>query len=305
MKSISLERKATLISTFVAALLILLKLLVGLYTGAISVVASAIDSLLDLGVSIFNYMAVRKKEEPPDEDHNFGHGKIEGIAAASQGLVILGAAFFILYQSLQKLLTPEQKGMQNTPLALGIMLVSFVITWILCSYLSKAAKVSKSLILEADSLHYRSDLLTNAAIAMGLFASYMTKISWVDPVLACLFGVYIGASSIKVIKKGVNMLMDTALPEEFAEKIRNVTLTHSSLVRGMHELKTRRSGNMNIVDLHLELNEEIPLGQAHLISDEIMEKIRQLDTEVKWMINIHLDPEDDSDQDVVQVVHSN
>jgi ferrous-iron efflux pump FieF len=296
MKPTSAARRATVVTTSVSLSLVVLKTIVGLMSGSVAVLASAVDSLLDFIVSLFNVFAVRGSELPRDENHNYGHGKIEGLAALLEGLLILASAVFVIWKAADKLLNPAPLNPAGINLALAAMLLSMAASAALVWYLKRMSKQSRSLVLEADALHYRTDVWSNAAVLLGMLAIRFTGWQPADPIIAFGIGLYIAWAAIPLIRKGLDMLLDHALPEEMGARILEIASTHSPLVNGVHELKTRRSGEVNFVELHLVFAEDMPLGRAHRVSDEIEMRIRNLEKS-KWSINIHLDPVDDSYRD--------
>jgi cation diffusion facilitator family transporter len=296
MKTDSVARRATLVTTAVSFSLVAAKTAVGLSTGSVAVLASAIDSLLDFVVSLFNAFAVRGSEKPRDENHNYGHGKIEGLAALLEGLFILGSAGFVLWKAGARLLDPQPLPLAGIDLALVVMLVSMTVSAALVWYLRRAGRRSRSLVLEADALHYRTDVWSNAAVLAGMLVLRFTGWQMADPLIAAGIGLYIAWAALPLIRKALDMLLDHALPEDLAARILEIAANHSPLVNGVHELKTRRSGDVNFVEFHIVFDEDIPLGRAHRISDEIEMKIRRLE-KARWSINIHLDPVDDSHRD--------
>ena len=289
-------RIATLVTTTVSLCLVVLKTIVGLASGSIAVLASAVDSLLDFVVSLFNAFAVRGAEKPRDENHNYGHGKIEGLAALFEGVLILGSAGYILWKSVDKLLNPAPLEEAGINLALVTMLISMATAATLVWYLKRMSRLSRSLVLEADALHYRTDVWSNAAVLLGILAIRYTGWQAADALIAAAIGVYIAWAALPLIRKGLNMLLDHALPDELVNRILDVARTHSPLVNGVHELKTRRSGDVNFVEFHLVFDEHITLVKAHHVGDEIEARIRKLEHS-RWHVNIHLDPVDDSRRD--------
>ncbi len=296
MKPSSPARRATFVTTLASLALAILKAVVGFASGSVAVLASALDSLLDFLVSLLNAVAVRGAEKPRDADHNYGHGKIEGVAALFEGLFILGSAGFVLWQSVDKLLHPRPISPAGLDLALAAMLVSMLAAAGLTAYLRHMGKKSRSLVLEADALHYRTDVWSSGAVLLGMIAIRLTGWQAADALIAAGIGLYIAWAALPLIRKGLDMLLDHALPDALAERILEIARAHSPLVNGVHELKTRRSGEVNFVELHLVFDEDIPLGRAHRIADEIELKIRALEKS-KWSVNIHLDPVDDSHRD--------
>jgi ferrous-iron efflux pump FieF len=292
----SVARRATFVTTSVSLGLVLLKTAAGVATGSVAVLASAVDSMLDFLVSLFNAFAVRGAEKPRDHEHNYGHGKLEGLAALFEGVLILGSAAFILREAILKFASPSQVGARQLNGALAAMGISMAASMFLVAYLRRAARRSRSLVLEADALHYRTDVWSNAAVLAGMAAIKLTGWTYADPIIACGIAAYIAWSAIPLVRNRVDMLMDRALPEELVERIRHIASTHSARARNVHELRTRRSGDVNFVEFHLVFDEEISLAQAHRTGDEIEARIRALE-KTRWSISIHLDPVDDSKRD--------
>jgi cation diffusion facilitator family transporter len=294
-------RKATQMAASAALLLIGVKLAIGLATGAVVVLASAVDSMLDFLVSSFNAYAVRSAERPSDQTYNYGRGKIEGLAAFSEGLFILASALYILRQAIFKFVTPGTLSLHvpasipNPHLywAIGAMLFSIAVTAALVAYLRKREQESPSLIIRADALHYKMDLLSNAGILAALLLIRLTGWSWLDPAIAAGVSLYVARAALPVLRKGLAMLLDRALDASLVERIRKIAETHSERVTNVHELKTRRSGDTNLVEFHLVFDEDIKLREAHQIADEIEMRVRSLEKS-RWIVNIHLDPVDDS-----------
>lgn len=294
----SAPRKATLAASGASLLLIIVKLGVGLSTGTVMVLASAVDSLLDFMVSSFNAYAVRTTEKPSDEHYNYGRGKIEGVAALFEGMLILASALYILREAILKFITPSTGiSVMQVNYAMAAMLFSLFVTAILVLYLQKMSKQSGSLIIKADTVHYQVDLLSNGGIFIALIIMRFTGWPWVDPVIAVGVSLFVAKAAIPLLGQGLNMLLDRSLNADLVEKIRQIAESHSELVNGMHELKTRKAGDTNFVEFHLVFDEDIKLREAHQTSDEIELRIRELEA-CRWIINIHLDPVDDSRRDL-------
>ncbi len=290
-----IARKATLITTVTAFGLIAIKLTVGLMTGSITVLASAVDSCLDFLVSAFNAVAVRQAGRPSDEAFNYGRGKLEGLAASFEGAFILVSAVYIAWQSIQRLTHPQTLLPADLNIAAAVIVLSISVTGTLVFYLKRASKIARSLILEADAMHYRTDLLTGAGVLGSLIAIRLTGWQILDPLVALALSIYIAAASLPLMRKGLGQLLDRSLDPILVERIRSVAESHA-MVNGMHEIRSRLAGDTYFLDFHLVLSESMTLGQAHRISDEIENRIRALE-QVRWSINIHLDPVDDSHRD--------
>jgi cation diffusion facilitator family transporter len=291
-----LPRRATVTAAATALLLIGVKLAVGLATGTVTVLASAVDSLLDFLISSFNVYAVRTTERPSDEVYNYGRGKIEGLSAFLEGLFILGSAAYILRTAILRLMEPDPLLEKELFWAMGAMVFSVIVTGALVLYLTRLSRRSRSLIIEADAAHYRADFLTNGGILVALALIEFTGWQWLDPVIAMAISFFVARAALPLVTKGVRMLLDRALDESIVDRIRGIASGHSDRVNGVHEIKTRRSGDTNFVEFHLVFDEDIKLREAHRIADEIEMLIRRLE-KARWVINIHLDPVDDSHRD--------
>jgi cation diffusion facilitator family transporter len=284
------------LTTAASLILAVLKLGAGIYTGSVAVLASAIDSFFDFLVSGFNVLAVISTEKPQDEVYNYGRGKMEALAATAEGLFILASAAFIARQAINKLIHPRLISSGSLDWAMGVMVVSLLAAIGIATYLQRATRHTRSLVIQSDAVHYRTDVYSNGAILVAMILIRFTGWQMADPLFGLGVAVYIAKQSFPLIRQGLDMLMDRSLPEGLVEKIQDIAVSHSPLVNGAHELKTRRSGDINFVELHLVFNEAIPLGKAHHIADEIEMRIRALE-KAKWSVNIHLDPVDDSRRD--------
>ena len=298
-----LEKKATVVSTSVATLLVLIKMTVGIFSGSIAVLASAIDSLLDLTVSLFNFFALNNAEKNPDENFNFGRNKIEPLAAVIEGSVISFSALFILYESLVKITHPRDMSFMSESIL--VMLISLVITIGLVVFLNYVAKKTGNMVIKADALHYKTDIFSNGAVLIALALISMTGEQLIDPILGIGIAIFMIYSSIPIIKEGILMLLDAALPEENIQQIKNIL--QASIAKGetndYHFLQTRESGSHIFISVHIVFNVSISLYDAHVISDKLELQIKQLFPDKKVHIIIHMDPYDDSEINEIEDEH--
>lgn len=287
-----IEKKATLISSSTAALLVTIKMIVGIMSGSIAILASAIDSFLDLLVSIFNYFALHQSEKKADAQFNFGRGKLEAIAAVMEGTIISISGLFILYNAIEKLLHP--KAIAYMDISLIVMGISIVLTGFLVLFLVHIAKKTGNLVIRADALHYQTDLYTNAAILIALGIIQFTDFEIIDPILGIAIAIYMVYSAYPIIKEGFLMLMDIALEPKEIKKIEHY-LAQLQEINGSHHLTTRRSGSDIFITVHVVFNISISLYDAHRISDQIEEGLQMLFKDERVHSIIHMDPYDDSD----------
>lgn len=287
----SLQKAATIVSSLTALLLVSMKMFFGILSWSIAVLSSAIDSLLDMFVSIFNYFAVKNAEKPADKQFNYGRGKIEPLAWLFEGIIIFLSWSYILYQSFLKLILEEQ--VSYIWISVIVMWISFFITLALVTFLNYVAKKTKNLVIESDALHYKTDLLSTGWVLLSLGVIYFTQWYFVDALVGILIALYIMYSSIEIIKKWFLALLDVSLSQDEVDKIIEI-IENNNEVNSFHYLKTRRSGNEKFVDVHLVFTPFIELLYAHNEADKIIMDIKKIDTDSSWNVNIHLDPYDDS-----------
>ena len=292
-----LEKKATVVSTSVAALLVVLKMSVGIMSGSIAILASAIDSFLDLTVSLFNYFALSNAEKDPDENFHFGRGKIEPLAAVIEGVVISLSALFILYEALSKIVHPQTMSAMSE--SIGVMVISFIVTAFLVAFLNSVAKKTKNMVIKADALHYKTDLFSNGAVLISLVLISYTAEELIDPILGVGIAIYMIYSAIPIIKEGILMLLDVALPQEDIDKIEQV-IKEEEIITAYHYLQTRESGSHIFISVHTVFNMDISLYDAHLVADKVEEKIKKLFEDKKTHVIIHMDPYDDSEMNQLE-----
>ena len=268
-ESVRLLNLATRASVLTAGCLVLIKTVAWLMTGSVSLLASLIDSLMDGLASLLNLFAVRYALMPADKEHPFGHGKAEFLAGLGQSLLIGGSAAFLFYQAIKRMQAPQPV---DQPLVGAVVsIVAILATLLLLSIQWKTIKRTGSVAIKADSLHYVGDLFTNVAVLVAMGASFY---GWyyVDPVLAIVIGLVILYSAIQIGHEAVQLLMDRQLPREMQKEIRGIAMTHPEVL-GVHELRTRQSGRVLFIQLHLEMAGDLPLSVAHDIGDEVEAEI--------------------------------
>jgi cation diffusion facilitator family transporter len=286
------QKRATVVATVVATALTILKLVIGVMSGSVAVLASAIDSLLDMAISIFNFFAIKKSEEDPDDAYQYGKGKIQAIAGVIEGTVITISGLYIIYKALEKLINGSQSSLL-TP-SIVVMLISIIVTFFLVRYLLRIAKETDNIVIKADALHYQTDLWSNAAVLVSLVLVWMTGFDSIDALFGLGIGVYIIYSAYEIIQDGIAILLDRALEGEVVARIGEIISSHPQTT-SYHWLKTRTDGTTNFVEFHLVLHPEMPLQEAHDITDEVEEKIVALDEKKRWLITPHYDPYDDEE----------
>lgn len=284
------QKKATVVSSSVAALLTLIKLAIGIASGSVAVLASAIDSVLDMFVSIFNYFAISNSEKPADKIFNYGRGKIEALASVIEGTIITISGLFLLYQAVKKAINSEAS--QYLEISIYVMIISLIITILLVLYLSYIAKKTNSMVIKADALHYKTDVFSNGAVLISLLLVTFTGYELIDVIVGGGIALYIIYSAYSLIHEGILVLLDRAVDEELVSKIEEI-IKQNDKVNTYHLLKTREAANQTFVEVHLVFNCLITLMEAHKASDSIENRIKKLDEKRDWIINIHMDPYDD------------
>jgi ferrous-iron efflux pump FieF len=280
-----LMRLATYASVATAVSLILAKLLAWFITDSVSILATLVDSSLDVLASVVNLIAVHHALQPADREHRFGHGKAEPLAGLGQSMFIAGSAGILLLQGINRLLNPQplEAGLE---LGVGVMVFSIIASLALYSFQRYVVRQTGSTAIQADALHYKTDVLVNGSVIVALL---LTFYGWpqFDPIFAIAIALYILYSAWHIVRESINLLMDHELPDEDRQKISALVINHPDAI-GLHDLRTRRSGTTVFVQLHLELDERLTLKQAHDIADELEHKIAALFDEAE--VIIHEDP---------------
>ena len=267
-----------------ASLLIIVKLVAWIMTGSSSILAALTDSLMDITTSIINLLAIKIALQPADNEHRFGHGKAESLAGLAQAAFISGSAVFLIFNSISALVNKQQVVASN--IGIAVMIFSVLITLALVFFQSYIVKKTGSLAIKADSLHYRTDIALNGAVLLALILSGLGWY-WADGLFAIAVSLYILHGAWEIGTQSIDALMDKQLPKSEEEQIVKMAYQIEG-VYGVHDLRTRQSGNTKFVQLHLELDDELSLYEAHNRADKletVLEKVfPQMD------ILIHLDP---------------
>lgn len=281
----ALIRTATYAAVSVAMTLIIIKLWAYIATDSVSILSTLVDSMLDFAASLVNLIAVRHALVPADEDHRFGHGKAEALAGLFQSAFIGGSAIFLFLQATERLTNPEP--VQETPIGIGVMIVSILLTLALVGFQRFVIRRVHSLAISADSLHYAGDILVNISVIAALILSSQLNWIYADALFAIGIAAYISYNAWAIIRLSFADLMDEELPDEEREKILTMARSHSGVV-GVHDLRTRRSGQRVFIQMHLDLPPDLNLTDAHIISDAVEQDVLGLYPEAEAII--HQDP---------------
>lgn len=277
---------ATYASVSVASILIVGKFYAWSVTDSVSLLSTLIDSLLDAAASVVNLLAVRHALQPADREHRFGHGKAEALAGLAQSAFITGSAVFLLIEAFERLLNP--KAILATDAGYIVMVFSIVLTIGLVIFQRYVVKKSGSVAISADSLHYQTDVLINASVILSLYLASQFEWPLADPIFAIAIAAYIIYTAWQIGSGAFKILMDHELPDEDRQKIREIVMAQPGVL-GMHDLRTRSSGTQEFIQLHLELDGEMKLNDAHVISDRVELEVGKAFPNAEVMV--HEDPE--------------
>jgi ferrous-iron efflux pump FieF len=280
-----LMRLASLLSVIVASVLILVKAVAWAFSDSLSLLASLFDSFFDLLASVINFMAIRYALMPPDDDHRFGHGKAEDIAALAQATFIAGSGVIICIEGIKRLFLPEP--IENSGIAIGVMVFSMALTIALVMFQRHVVTQTKSIVVKSDSLHYFTDILTNGAVLFALFLVSYAGWQMADPIFALLISAYIFYGAFQIGHVAFHNLMDREFSDEEREQILSIS-KENPRVSDVHDLKTRRSGIYSFIQFHMVFDEQISLKDSHAIADEAEDKIKALFPHSEVLI--HQDP---------------
>ena len=266
------KQKASLSAIVSAAVLAACKFSVGVFSGSMAVISSGLDSLLDVFMSAMNFVAIKNAAKPADHSHQYGHGKIEDLAALVQSSVIALTGAAIIYTAVQKSL---KKGViAYSSFDLPVMCLSLVFSFFISAILKKVGEKTHSNALKADALHYTSDLYSNSAAIAAIILTFFTGNMLFDLLFAVITGCVIVVSALKILRSGISGLLDRSIPEETEEGIERILDAISYPFAGYHKLRTRLSGSKTLIDFHLLVCRRLHMDEAHELANKIEDEIR-------------------------------
>src|SRR5512137_3180769 len=270
--------------------LVLMKFVVGTAIGSVSIISEAIHSSMDLIAALIAFFSVRKSAEPPDAQHEFGHGKFEDISGLIEALLIFIAAVLIIWEAGQKLLGESSELLNPELLIWGIavMGISALVNWYVSNRLFKVAKLSESIALESDAWHLRTDVYTSLGVFTGLILIRLTGIALLDPLIASGVAIVIMKAAYDLTRRSLSDLIDHSIPPADEKRIKEIICDHASIYAGFHDLKTRRSGPEIFIEFHLVVPGSVNVLQSHDLTDHLES---DLNTEYpRATITIHVEP---------------
>lgn len=266
-----LKRHATNAAVAVAATLIAVKLWAWIITGSVAMLATLVDSALDLVASTLNLFAVRHALTPADAEHRFGHGKAEALAGLGQAAFIAGSAAFLLFEALGGIIHP--RPVEQSTAGLVVIAISLALTGGLVAYQRYVIRRTRSLAIDADRLHYATDIATNLGVVVALVAAGQWGWTIVDPLIGLAIGGVIAYGAYRILMGSYDELMDREFDDADRQRIKDIVNQHAGVI-SLHDLRTRRAGHRSFIQLHLELPPSMTLAEAHRISDEVEDAIR-------------------------------
>ncbi|MBU6474348.1 MAG: cation diffusion facilitator family transporter [Alphaproteobacteria bacterium] len=261
-----LRRQVTMASLGVAIVLIAAKLAAYMITDSVSVMTSLLDSTFDALASTVTLVSVLHAMTPADEEHRFGHGKVEALAAMGQSLFIFGSAAYLLFESMHRSLHPQP--VKSALIGIGVMLLSVVLTVFLVTFQKYVVRRTGSVAISADHLHYKGDLLMNGGVLCALALGYFSGWPYYDPLFAAGISLVLLGGAWRISRESYGILMDRELSDAERTKIEALVMAHPQ-ARAVHDLRTRQSGQRVFIEFHLELDGDLPLRKAHDVTEEL------------------------------------
>lgn len=268
-------------------ILTVLKISAGIISGSLSIISEAIHSMSDCLASFITFFSVSKSSKPADIDHPYGHGKYEDMSGFIEGLLIIFASFFIVYEAVKKIIFHEPITNENT-LGIIVMLIAVIANIIVSSILFKTAKQSDSISLYADAEHLRTDVYSSLGVLIGLILINITGYTILDPVIALLVATIIYKTGFNLSKQALDNLLDHSLPDDEIEKIKNIININPDVKLKENGIKARQTGPYKDIDIILQFKDDTTICACHKICDEIEAKITSIYQNCS--ISIHSEP---------------
>ena len=281
--------RVALLSIISNTSLIVFKIIAGIISGSVSIISEAIHSSMDLLASIVAFFSVKASSKPADDDHPFGHGKIENISGIIEGVLILIASMIIIIEATKKIYNP--RPIDNELIAVLVMFISGFINFIVSRKLYNVGKEEDSMALKADALHLKTDIYTSIGVGFGILLIKITGIHILDSIVAIVVGLLIIKEAIELIKRAFDELIDKRLSDEEEREIKDIIERFNYEFIDYLKLKTRKSGNINHIDFHITLNASTTVKEAHDIIGNIKKEMNE--SLKNSRITIHIDPSND------------
>ncbi len=250
------------------------KLIVGLMMHSVSVFAEAVHSGLDLIASVVAYLSVRASGKPPDDRHRYGHGKVENLSGIIEGVLIFGAAGYIIFEAAEKIRTGHIE-IEDLGIGAAVMAISALANFLVSNYLYEVARRTDSMALEADALHLRTDVYTSAGVLAGLVAIKFTGIKILDPIVAIAVALLILKAAYELTRNAVQSILDVRLPDSEELIIKEILHENSRSVVEYHNLRTRKSGHVRYIDFHMVVDKTVSFETSYRLSKQVVAHIKR------------------------------
>ena len=273
-----------------AVLLFVIKFITALLTHSLAVMASALDSFLDITVSTVNFIAARSAAKPPDNEHTYGHEKIESLAGLFQSLLIGLSGCYLVFESLRRMISGET--LENIPVGFAIMLISLFVSILIVVILKRALRKNRSLILESESLHFTSDIAAHGGVLLALLLFIVTRWVFWDILVSVLIAFYIFKSAYAILMRSVHELLDASLPPQEVRSIHESIYAFDPSIVGVHNFRSRRVGGKVFMDFHIEIRGIKDFKAAHGRTEALISFLREKYPQAD--LTVHFDPEGES-----------
>ncbi len=293
-EKIAAAKLSVLSNTF----LVVLKLTVGLMIGSVAVISEAVHSATDLIAALIAYFAVRASTAPPDEKHPYGHGKVESVSSMAEALLVVAAGVYIVIEAVQALQQDQHKPALGWGIA--VMALSAVINTVVARRLFSVARRADSAALEADAHHLSIDVWTSLGVVIGLGLVALTGWRWLDPLVGILVAVFIFLTGWQIASRALLPLLDVRLPESELRAITAV-LDDDPRILSWHKLRTRKSGAQRHIDVHIQVDDGLSLRDAHELTEELEDQMR--DTLPNVEVMIHTEPYEEEQRHQQETPH--
>lgn len=281
--------KIAFLSVLSNSTVVILKNIVGLFTGSVAILSEAIHSLLDLLASFIAFLSVRISSKPADKEHPYGHGKVENISGTIETLLIFVAGIWIIYECIHKIVTPTP--IKLPVLGILVMLFGAFINFVVSRIVYRTAKNTNSVAMKSNALHLLTDVYTSLGVALSLLIVHLTGWYILDPIIGIILACYIMVEAFKLMKETFPPLMDARLSKEEENQIIQIIESFKDEYIEYHDFRTRRSGAEEYIDFHLVVASNESIETVHDLCDRIEERINNLFHQAN--ILIHIEPENE------------
>jgi len=281
-----IKQKTSLFAVITAFILASSKFSVGFISGSLAIISSSLDSLLDTFMSGMNFFAIKKAGQPADDSHQYGHGKVEDLAAVAQSVVVVFSGVFIIYKAVESYM--NSVTITYSLYDFLVMIISLALSFAIVLLLRRIGKQTGSNALLADALHYTSDLFSNSGAILAIALTHYTGNTYYDLLFAIIIGCIIIFSAVKIARSGISGIMDSSISEKMTKEIERIIQEMPFPAVGFHKLRTRHSGSTKYIDFHMLFCKRLLIDEAHELANNLESEISR---EVKNAdVVIHIEP---------------